>query len=76
MDGNANPREVLKNQIDFKSNLGEIKEGNPKSKSKDQISVIQNVQNFFNLKEKIITFFRGYSIWYLKLNTKQNMEKD
>ena len=28
-DGNINPREVLKNQIDFKSDIDEIKKGNP-----------------------------------------------
>ena len=61
-DGNVNPREVLKNQIEFKSDIGEIKEGNPKSKTEDQISVIQNVQNFFGLREKIINFVRDYSI--------------
>ena len=57
-DGNVSPREVLKNQKEFKSDLGEIKKGNPKSKSKDQISVIQNVQNCFDLREKIINFFK------------------
>ena len=61
-DGNVNPREVLKNQIDFKSDLGEIKKGNPKSKSKDRISVVHNVQNIFDLREKNIGFFRDYSI--------------
>ena len=45
-DGNINPNEVLKDQINFKSDLIKIKKGNPKSKSKDQISVIQNVENF------------------------------
>ena len=35
-DGNVNSREVLKNKIDFKSDLGKIKKGNPKSKSEDQ----------------------------------------
>ena len=45
-DSNVNPREVLKNQNDFKSDLGEIKKGNAKSKSKDQTSLIKNVQNF------------------------------
>ena len=39
-DGNINPKELWKDQINFKSDLGEIKKGNPKSKSKDQISVI------------------------------------
>ena len=28
-DGNVNPREVLKNQIDFKSDIDKIKKGNP-----------------------------------------------
>ena len=43
-DDNVNPREVLKNQIDFKLDLGEIKKKvNPKSKSEEEISVIQNV---------------------------------
>ena len=32
---NINPKEVLKDQINFKSNLGEIKKENPKSKSED-----------------------------------------
>ena len=41
-NGNVNPREVLKNQNDFKSDLSKIKIGNKKSKSKDQRTVIQN----------------------------------
>ena len=74
-DGNANPRKVLKNQIDFKSYLGEIKKGNPKSKSEDQISVIKNVQNSFDLTEKLLIFLEIILFCYLKLNTKQNMKK-
>ena len=34
---------------------------NPNLKSEDQISVIQNVENFFDLREKNIDFFRDYS---------------
>ena len=41
-DGNVNPKEVLKDQIDFKANLNEIKKGNTDLKSKDQVSVIPN----------------------------------
>ena len=43
-DGNLNPREVLKNQND----LGEIRKANPKSKSKDNISVIKMKKIFLN----------------------------
>ena len=37
-DDNANPRDILKNQIEFKSDLCEIKKRNLKSKLIDQIS--------------------------------------
>ena len=60
-DGNINPREVLKNQNNFESELGEMGKRNPNLKSEDQISVIQNVENFFDLREKNIDFFRDYS---------------
>ena len=77
-DGTVNPREVLKNQIrsrsisNFKSDLGDIKRG--KSKSNNQISVIQNLHFlfFFYLREKINNILEIILLWYLKLNTKQN----
>ena len=53
----------MKNQINFKSDLGEIKKENPNLKSKDQISDIKNVQFFFWFKRKIIDFFRNYSFF-------------
>ena len=37
------------------------KKRNPKSISKDQISEIQNVESFFDLREKKFNFFRDYS---------------
>ena len=60
-NGNINPKEVLKDQTNFESDLGKIK-GNKKSKSKDQITVIRNVENFSNLREKIIDSFRDNSL--------------
>ena len=45
-DGNVNPREILKIQIDYKSDLGKIKKGNPKSKSEYQISAIKGFNVF------------------------------
>ena len=36
----------MKNLINFKSDISEFKKGNPKSRLKDQISVIQNIENF------------------------------
>ena len=39
----------------------------------DQISVIQNVEKFFDLREKIIDFFRDY--YFLLSEAKQKCEK-
>ena len=46
-EGNINPNKILKDQINFKPDISEIKKGNPKSKSKDQISVTRNVETIF-----------------------------
>ena len=46
-DVNINLKEVLKNQERFKSDLSEIN--------------IKNITNFFDLREKIIDFFRDYT---------------
>ena len=60
-DGILSPREVLKNQNNFKSDLGKIRKRNTNLKLEDQIIVIENVENFFDLREKIIDLFRDYS---------------
>ena len=49
-DVHINLKEVVKNQINSKWDLGEIKKGNPNLKPKDKISVIQNVENFIDLR--------------------------
>ena len=70
-DGNINPKEVLKDQSNFKSDLGEIKKGNPK----DQINLTQNIEKLFDLREKIIDFFRDYYFFLSKAKYKRkNME--
>ena len=51
-------KKSIKNKINFKSDLGE-KIGNPDLKSKDQISVIQNIENF-RFKRKKYWYFRNY----------------
>ena len=47
-----------------------MKKGNPKSISEDQVSVTQNVQNFFELREKNIDFFGDYSFLLSKAKCK------
>ena len=41
------------------------KKGNLHSKSKYKVSVIQNVDRFFDLREKIIDFFRDSILFIL-----------
>ena len=53
---NINPKEVLKGQISFKSDLGEINKWNPKSKSEDQIKRYTKCWKLF-LREKSHWFF-------------------
>ena len=60
-DSNTNPKEVLKGQIKFKSDLIQRKKGNPKSELKDQMSVIQNIEFFFFFliyEKKLLIFLR------------------
>ena len=68
-DGNVNRKEVLKNQTDYKSDLGK-KKRNPKLKSEDQINVIKNFQFIFYLRERIIDFYRDYSIFLSEVKCK------
>ena len=37
-----------------------MKKENPKSKSEDRLSLIQNVENIFDLREKTVDFFGDY----------------
>ena len=76
-DGNINPKEVLKDQARFKSDLRRQK--NPQTggkKSPNQKNTIKNITIFFHLREKIIGFLEIILFCYLKLSTEQNMEKD
>ena len=46
-DSNVNPREFLKDKINFKSDLGKIRKGNPDFILEEQISLIQIFDKFF-----------------------------
>ena len=74
-DSNVSPREVLKIQNNFKSDLGKIKKANPNLKSEDQF-VIQNVDIFLFKRKKLLIPLEIILFCSLKLHTKQNMEKD
>ena len=60
-DGNVNPKDILKNQVRFKSDLSDITIDG--EKSEDQKNVTKN-------------FLEIMLFYYLKLNTKQTMGRD
>ena len=59
-DGNINRKEVLKDQFNNKSDLGEIKKRKSKTKIIRLNKCYKNAENIFDLIEKIIDFFRDY----------------
>ena len=50
-----------KDQIKFKSDLGHIRQGNPKNRSEEQNNVINNVTNLYESREKVIQMFNNYA---------------
>ena len=60
-DGDINPKEVLRNQARFKSDLNDIKIGG--NKSLNQGNTINSINNLFDLREKVIIVFRDYSFF-------------
>ena len=74
-DCNVDLKEILKNQIKFKSDLDEIKKWNPNLKPEDQIIVIQNLEDFFDLREKNIVFLRDYIFFLSEVKYKAKYGK-
>ena len=74
-DCNVDLKEILKNQIKFKSDLDEIKKWNPNLKPEDQIIVIQNLEDFFDLREKNIVFLRDYIFFLSEVKYKTKYGK-
>ena len=80
-NGNILLQKAEKEQEQFKSNLVEITEGNPKHKSKDQLDVIKNAKNLYDSRQKVINLFNDYAkirseaIYETKQETKQDKTK-
>ena len=60
LSGDIALEDVEKNQGKLKAELGRIKQGDPKDKSKDQIEVINNVINLYESREKVVQMFNNY----------------
>ena len=60
-NGDTTLQQVEKQQKDFKKELIEITSGNPKHKSNNQLYVIKNVKNLYDLRQKIIDLLNDNS---------------
>ena len=60
-DGDLSLQQAINDQYELKSKLGEIKKGNPKSKSKTYLDVIKNVDNLYNSRQAAINSFVEYT---------------
>ena len=72
--------ELAKSEEDqkpFKLYLNEITKGNPKKKIEDQIKTIENINNLYKLRKKVIKLIMTMIMLKLnlKLSTNQNMEQ-
>ena len=60
-DGDITLEDVEKDKIKLKSDLGHIRQENPKNRSEEQNNVINNVTNFYESREKVIQMFNNYA---------------
>ena len=60
-NGDTTLQQVEKQQKDLKKELKEITSENPKHKSNNQLYIIENVKNLYNLRQKIIDLLNDNS---------------
>ena len=60
-NGEIKLAEAKNDQIKFKSNLGEIKKGNNKKRSKEQKNALYNIDMLYKARNEAIKFFNDYS---------------
>ena len=61
ISGKISLADAKNNQDKSKSNLGEIKRGNNKIRSKEQISTLHNIEMLYKASNEAIKFFDDYS---------------
>ena len=58
--GDITLEDVEKEQIEFRKDLGRIKQGDPKDKSQEQKKTINNIKNLYNSREEVVQMFNDY----------------
>ena len=60
-NGDVSLEDIVEEQIKFKRNLTNIKQGNPKNRSKEQQQTINNATNPYNTKQEVVKVFNDYA---------------
>ena len=60
-NGDVSLEDIEEEQIKFKRNLTNIKQGNPKNRSKEQQKTINNATNPYNTKQEVVKMFNDYA---------------
>ena len=60
-NGNATLEDIEKEQIELKRDIGRIKQGYPKNRSREKEKTINNIKNFYDSREKVAQLFNYYS---------------
>ena len=59
-DGNIILEDIEKKQKKLKSELGYIKQGNPRNRPEEQEKTINNIENLYNSREEVVKMFNNY----------------
>ena len=58
---NTTLEDIEKEQIELKRDLGHIKQGYPKNRSKEQEKTKNNIKNLYDSREKVVQLFNDYA---------------
>ena len=59
--GDKTLKDIEKEQIELKRDLGRIKQGDRRDKSEEQKKTIDNIKNLYNLREEVVKIFNDYA---------------
>ena len=60
-NGDIPLEDIEKEQIKLKRDLGRIKQGHPRNRSKEQQNTIDNIKNLYNPTEEVVKIFNDYA---------------
>ena len=60
-NGDTPLEDIEKEQIEFKRDLGHIKQGDPRDKSEERNNTIDIIKNLYNSREEVVKMFNDYA---------------